>query len=137
MKKVIISCILTIAAGLCLFVCSYLWVPTKNILFEWCIGLACALIILGVGFLIGMMHPSSENSSNTSVRQNEWSKEYSKEKAGYLVSKIVSILLCIYILLLEKMLVSHWIILVSISLLVVQYLLNLLLYLHFSRKKDN
>lgn len=135
MKKVKIFCILLIIIGIALFICTYFYIPSVSVIFGWCIGMACSLVILGSGFLVNVMYHDADSS--TPGNYSDMSKEYPKEKSGYLVCKIMSLILCIYILILEKTNVSQTILYLSIGLLVVQYLLNLILYLHFSRKKDN
>jgi len=137
MKKVKILCVFIIFMGISLFVSTYTFIPAESVIFGWCIGLACALIILGSGFLINIMYSSANSSSADSMKHIDLDKEYAKEKSGYLVSKLMNILLCIYILLLEEFNANHTILLLSIALLVIQYLLNLLLYLHLSKSKDN
>jgi len=137
MKKVKILCSFIIFIGIGLFVSTYTFISAKSIIFGWCIGLACALIILGSGFLVNSIYSSVDSTSANSIKSVDLGKEFSKEKSGYLVCKLMNILLCIYILLLEHYNADQTLILLSIALLVIQYLLNLLLYVHFSRNKDN
>ncbi len=137
MKKVKLFCVLLLLIGIGLFAFSYFFLSQNNILFSWCIGLGCAFIIMGVGFLINISYHSMGIDSDNSMSQLDLIQEFSKEKAGYLTCKIMNILLCIYILVIEHQNVSQTLLFITILLLVLQYLLNLLLYLHYSRKKDN
>jgi hypothetical protein len=137
MKKVKILCVLIILIGIGLFVLTNYFIPTTSVSFGWCIGLACALIILGFGFFINIMFSSSEDSSSKSNHPVDWNKETLKEKAGYLTCKIMTILLCIYILIMQEIETNPVILLLSVGLLLIHYLMNLFIYFYFNKRKDN
>lgn len=137
MKKLKILCVLIILIGIGLFVLTNYFIPTTSAPFGWCIGLACALIILGFGFFINIIFSSSEDSSIKNNHPVDWNKETMKEKAGYITCKVMTILLCIYILVLQEIETNPVILLLSIALLLIHYLMNLFIYFYFIKKKDN
>lgn len=139
MKKVKLLCIFIILAGMCLFACTCFFIPESFKAYEWCIGLSSALIILGLGYLVNILLLLSEKTGSS--KKGEYSNEphYAavKHKSGYLVCKIMNVLLCIYLLILNELQVESFILILSIALVLIQYLLDLLLQICFlSRRKE-
>ena len=139
MTKIKILCICTIVVGVLLFSFSYFVMSPSSYLFRWMIGLASALIILGLGYLINvliMIYDSSDNADHSNLRQGSY-RSFVKERSGYLVCKIMSILLCIYLLVLNEINTRPIIMILGIALVVVQFALDLIFQLYYlSRNKD-
>ena len=60
-----------------------------------------------------------------------------KQKAGYIVCKTMNILLCIYLLILSKLNAPRKIIILSIVLIIIQYLMDLLLQVYYSSQSED
>jgi hypothetical protein len=129
-------CLILLAAGIALLITACFLVPSVFPLYQWLIGLACAMIILGLGYLMNTLIFSSEAvEKNKRILPSAESTSLSiKEKAGYLVCKIMNILLCIYLLILNKMHVNPTVLLLSVALVLLQFLLDLLLQIYFFNK---
>ncbi|HWT26807.1 MAG TPA: hypothetical protein VN131_02605 [Mobilitalea sp.] len=123
--------------GTALFIISTSILKEGSRLFGWCIGLGSALIILGVGFLFSsfLENKSAEKKLRINSMENEQNIVYAKMRAGYLVCKIMNILLCIYLLILDSMKATRMIIIPCIALIAIQYLLDLFLQIYFSTRR--
>lgn len=138
MIKIKILCIFIITIGIAGFILTYLLLPASSLCYAWCLGLASALIIIGLGYLLNLLLLSA-NKKNTilpasvTLRQQHLSI---KVKAGYLVCKVMNVLLCTYILILHEMHVKTIILLPGITLLILQYLMDLILQLYYSLKNN-
>ncbi len=137
MKKLITLCLILLAAGVTLLITAFLLASSVFPLYQWLVGLACAMIILGLGYLLNVMIFSSGIVKNEMQSQHATGEPtYSvKEKAGYLVCKIMNILLCIFLLILNKMHVVPSVLLLSIALVLLQFLLDLFLQNYFFYKQ--
>ncbi len=138
MKLIRILCLLIISSGIGLFLLSYFALRHNPYLFPWCIGLACALIILGLGYLINTLLSLIEHRE---IKKFKILKPKNgiinpKEKAGYLVSKIMQLLLCIYALILSNLNINPLALILSVALIIIQYLLDLFLQLFYYSKRD-
>ncbi|MDD3174774.1 MAG: hypothetical protein PHF63_14150, partial [Herbinix sp.] len=102
-----------------------------------CTGLASALIILGLGYLINTLLLLSDHNKNYNNKSNQNNSIELKEKAGYLVCKIMNILLCVYILILNELQVESIVLFLTIALVLFQYVLDLCLQLYFTNRKDS
>jgi hypothetical protein len=115
-------------------------IPSSDPVFGWCIGLASALIILGLGYLINVLlliAAGRKFNPDSSRIENDYNT-YVKERSGYLVCKIMNILLCLYLLILNELGCDSIILLLGIILVLIQFLLDFLiqLILHSRRGKD-
>lgn len=139
MIKIRLLCIFIMLLGISAFTCACFLLPSASPYYNWCLGLAGALIVIGLGYFLNTLL-NAANRKNTlcpSSDAQEVESRYVKEKAGYLVCKTVNILLCIYLLILNKMQVKPSILLPGILLLLIQYLMDLILQLYFSLKGVN
>lgn len=134
MKKAKIICIFIILSGIGLFIYTCFFLPAASPVYQWCFGLASALIILGLGYLINTLLILSEKSNYKSTSKEPYFITV-KHKSGYLVCKIMNILLCIYLLILDKLQVEPIVLILSIALVLIQFLLDLLFQIFFYRKK--
>ncbi len=138
MNRLRVLCISIIITGILMFLSSYFLIPFTSPVFGWCIGLASGLIILGLGSLVNVLYGLY---SATAKKQPPVSGEpYAsvREKSGYLVCKIMNVLLCIHLLLLYKLDFPPTVILLGILLVIVQYLLDLFIQLFLlSRAKSS
>jgi hypothetical protein len=138
MKKIKIICIITLISGIGLFICIYLFSLASTVSF-WCTGLACSLIILGLGYLINTLLCEYENTHRNDPKSSLPAPVYSdiKQKAGYLVCKIMNILLCVYLLILNQIQADPAALILGIALVLIQYLLDLSIQIYlYGRKKD-
>ena len=138
MKLIRILCLIIISSGIGLFLLSYFTLRHNRYLFPWCIGLACALIILGIGYLINILLSMTEDReiNKCKILKTNTGIVYPKEKAGYLVSKIMQLLLCIYALILSNLNVNPLALILCVVLIIIQYLLDLFLQLLYYSKRD-
>jgi hypothetical protein len=136
MKKIRLLCIGATLFGICLIIFSIFALPDTSFVKEWCIGMASALIILGLGYFINSFLPSNDGSVKRNNIQEEDSRLYTKYKAGYLVCKLMNILLCIYILVINKLHTDPIILLLSIALVLIQYILDLSLQIYYAKRSD-
>lgn len=138
MKLIRILCLLIISSGIGLFLLSYFALGHNPYLFPWCIGLACALIILGIGYLINTLLSLIEHREikKCNILKPKTGIVNPKEKAGYLVSKIMQLLLCIYALILSNLNINPLALILSVALIIIQYLLDLFLQLFYYSKRD-
>lgn len=141
MNKIKILCICVIAFGVTLLLYACLFISPELVLYRWCIGLASAFIVLGFGYLIHILLTlyditHKDSSGNVPITQPDSSI---KERSGFLVCKIMNILLCIYLLILHKMNASAIIIILGSLLLILQFLLDLLIQviLSYLRKEKD
>lgn len=134
MKKTKIICIFIILSGIGLFIYTCFILPAASPVYQWCFGLASALIILGLGYLINTLLLLSEENNYKSTLKEPYFITV-KHKSGYLVCKIMNILLCIYLLILDKLQVEPIVLILSIALVLIQFLLDLLFQIFFYRKK--
>jgi hypothetical protein len=136
--KIRILCFFVFLTGLGLFFIAIRVLPDTSPVFPWCIGLACALIILGLGYFINSFlefMKRDEEKRRRSFQHYEKSNDF-KEKSGYLVCKIMSILLCIYLLILNTLMVDPFILFLGIALVVIQYILDLTLQIYYANRKE-
>ena len=136
--KIKILCFLVFLSGIGLFFITTRVLPHTSPIFPWCIGLACALIILGLGYFINSFCDfinSDKAKHRKSLQRNEKSIGC-KEKAGYLVCKIMNILLCIYLLLINALKAEPVILFVGIGLVLIQYILDLTLQIYYANRKE-
>lgn len=135
-KRFLILCISITLCGIALFVTSIFLIKETSQLFGWCIGLGAAFIVLGLGFLLRSAFDlmSTKNTILVQDTEAEMNLYKAKERAGYLVCKIMMVLLCIYILILKNMDPDSFILFLSIALVVLQYLLELILQLFYTNK---
>lgn len=139
MLKIKLLCITITISGICLFSYSYILIPSSKPIFMWCIGLAAALIILGLGYFIKTLLLSSgieERKPQESIRK-VLNNIPAKERAGYLVCKIMYVLLCLYIFIINEARSSSIILTLGIILLLIQFALDLLFQIYFYRRKDD
>lgn len=134
-KRFSILCICVSAAGIILFVTSILFIKDTGPCFGWCIGLGSAFIVLGLGYLIRSFY--NQIGRDEKDMPLECTKEHnikeSKERAGYLVCKIMLLLLCIYIYILRLLNSDPLLLFLAIVLVIVQYITEFILlqiYLH-------
>lgn len=137
MKKIKILCIFIMILGIAMFTLTYFFIPATSSIFPWCTGLASALIILGLGYLINTLLLLSDHNKNYNNKSNQNNSIELKEKAGYLVCKIMNILLCVYILILNELQVESIVLFLTIALVLFQYVLDLCLQLYFTNRKDS
>lgn len=138
MKKVIILCVVILLSGVGLFTASCFLIPNSASVFGWCIGLATALIILGLGYLINVLlliTGGRKFNLDTSLKETDYNT-YAKIRSGYLVCKIMNVLLCLYLLILNELGCDRIILLLGIILVLIQFLLDLLIQLILLRRKD-
>lgn len=137
MKKIKIVCIVIILLGVGLFVGTFLLIPSSQPVYQWCIGLSSALIILGFGYLVNVLILLSEKAEGKNHRSSAAEPQFAaaRHKSGYLVCKIMNIILCIYLLILKELQVEPFVLILSIILLLLQFLLDLLLQLFFLSRK--
>jgi len=131
-------CIFVILSGIGLFFFTFQALYDTSPVFPWCIGLAFALIILGLGYFINSFLDflkSNEAKPRKSFQLQENGIGF-KEKAGYLVCKIMNILLCIYLLLLNALKADPLILFVGIGLVVLQFILDLTLQIYYANRKE-
>lgn len=136
MTKIKALCICTALAGVLIFIITYFLLSPSSYLFRWLIGLASALIILGLGYLINILiliYDSSDKADHNNLLQNEY-KSYVKLKSGYLVCKIMSILLCIYLLVLNEINTRPIILILGIALVIIQFSLDFIFQIYFLSK---
>lgn len=137
-NKIRILCLFVFFAGIGLFFTIPRVISDTSPVFHWGLGLACSLIILGLGYFINSfleLAIREEEKHRTSFQRDENSIHF-KEKAGYLVCKIMSILLCIYLLLLNSLSADSPILFLSIGLVVIQYILDLALQIYYVNRKE-
>lgn len=133
MKKLKLLCSGIILSGILLFVLSCFLFSSP--LYNWCIGLACALIVLGLGYLANafLLSAGTMNSSRKHALCEEEDTSI-KEKAGYLVCKCMNVILCIYLYILNELGCETRPMLLGISLVLLQFLLDLLIQLFLIRR---
>lgn len=138
MKKIKFFCIFIILVGSCLLAYSCFFLPPKSAVFSWLLGLASALIIIGLGYLINTILLLSEANrpSDHEIMQEGPYYITVKQRAGYLVCKIMNILLCIYLLILSKLQVEQIVLILCIVLILLQYLLDLFFLIILSKRKE-
>lgn len=136
-KRFLFCCISITVCGIALFLSSVFLIKETNQLFGWCLGLGAALIVLGLGFLIRFFFDQIYIKNNACLQGegSDSSIRKSKEKAGYLVCKIMMVLLCIHILIIKKMEPDPIILFLAIALVSIQYLMDLILQLYFINHK--
>lgn len=121
--------------GIISIILTYLLLTVSSPLYNWLIGLGSAIIIIGLCYLLNYLTVYWKFNRNELLRQPPDNKlTYAKEKAGYLVCKIINILLCVYLLILNALQVEPLVLLLSIGLVMIQYILNLLLQIYYMSK---
>lgn len=136
-KRFSILCICVAAAGILIFAASAFLIKENSPYFGWYIGLGSALIVLGLGYLIHSFYQQigrDESNIPTECIPERNIKE-SKERAGYLVCKIMLLLICIYILILRLLNSDPLFLFLAIALVIVQYLTELILLQYFLHRK--
>ncbi|MHB8130789.1 MAG: hypothetical protein ACYDEX_17495 [Mobilitalea sp.] len=133
-----ILCFIVFLSGIGLFFITTHVLSDTSPALPWCIGLACALIILGLGYYINFY---CDDVKSDKAKHKKSSHRYEKsigckEKAGYLVCKIMNILLCIYLLLLNALKAEPLILFVGIGLVLIQYSLDLTLQIYYANRKE-
>lgn len=135
MNRIKLLCIFITISGTGLFVSTLFFLSPSSLIFHWCIALASALIILGLGYLVNVLLLLSESEVGKAVPRDPCCNTV-KQRAGFLVCKIMNVLLCIYLLILNYSQVEPFILILSISLVVIQYLLDLFLQIFLSGRQE-
>ncbi len=134
MKKIILFCIITIILGLGLFLGSNFLLPDSSPILSWSIGLGAALIVIGLGYLINLFILTNRTIGSNNQVESLYPPTSAKEKAGYLVCKLMNILLCIFLLLVKELNAQAFVMILGIILLLLQFVLDLFLQFILFRK---
>lgn len=136
-KRFSILCICTAAAGILIFAASAFLLRETSPYFGWCIGLGSALIVLGLGYLIHSFYLQMGRDKTDLPMEctSEHNIKESKERAGYLVCKIMLLLICIYIYILRLLNSDPLFLFLAIALVLIQYLTEFILLQYFLHRK--
>lgn len=127
MNKIRILCICLILSGITLFVTTFFLIPSSSKAYGWCVGLASSIIILGLGYFINICILLNERQDKKHYPlPNELYSISIKEKSGFFVCKIMNILLCAYLLILNELKTKPVIMILGIALVVIQFAMDLI-----------
>ena len=110
---------------------------SPTIISGWTIVLGFSVILLGIGNLIGSKFEHQGDfdlKATTDMKVLRDNPLQIRERAGYMVCKIMNLLLCTYVLILSAIHVAFPILLMAISLLLLQFILDIVLQTHYSNK---
>lgn len=150
-NRIKIVCIVLIIAGILLAAASVLLIQTtiwqapsivihkSTSVFDWSFALGCSLIVIGLGNLIDLYVEIVKHRRHCNEDPNEVYRDLYKirirERAGFMTCKVMYLLLCLVTLFLSSMQVSGKILFPVISLVLLQYILELVFILYYSGKK--
>jgi uncharacterized oligopeptide transporter (OPT) family protein len=139
MYKIInIISITIIIIGIALFIITAFLLRDTTIS-SWCYGLGAAMIILGLGSFINSLLETAQIQINQRKRASYHRENTDippKYRSGYLVCKLMNILLCLYLLLLDTLNSEPLILFIGIAIVIFQFLLDLVLQIYFSIRSD-
>lgn len=134
-RKILFLYLIPILFGTIAILLSCLLLTSSTPYFNWMIGLSSAIIIVGLSFLLNYLTEYWKSDDRNPVKQfPDHQIKYAKERAGYVVCKIMNVLLCIHLLILNAMEVEPLVLLLSICLVVVQYFLELIILTYYRNK---
>ena len=110
---------------------------SPTIISGWTIVLGLSVILLGIGNLIGSKFEQQEPTDLKATNDTKILSDHPlqiRERAGYMVCKIMNLLLCTYVLILSAIHVAFPILLMAIALLLLQFILDIVLQTHYSNK---
>lgn len=127
--------------GIVLLILAVFVFPAKSptTIFGWSIGLGLCSFLLGIGNLIGSKEDKGEISTKVSPKNYLCSPDNTntipiRERAGYMVCKIMNLVLCAYVLILSAIHVPFFLLLMAIAILIIQFILDIVLQTHYSKK---
>ena len=131
--------VLSIAGVVLLFIGGLVLTAEKyNMISSLCIGFGSAMTAIGIGNLIRSFMVSKMEDENTkrfmAIEMNDERNIRIKEKAGYMVSRIMNYMICVLVLALGFMNVDRMIIIMVALLLLTEVILVIIFFNYYSKR---